>query len=128
MNRIKRELLNRNMYNLIDNDCFKQYYVDYAGIEYYADFVRVRIYWNVVAIDYILDKHFNRDRKGAAEAEWDQGDHPYDPVSGSQICGKRSFREAMRTHGPVRLRFRRRYGNELPGGNTGSAYDPCCSA
>lgn len=60
MNRIKRELLNRNMYNLIDNDCFKQYYVDYAGIEYYADFVRVRIYWNVVAIDYILDKHFNR--------------------------------------------------------------------
>jgi hypothetical protein len=60
MNRIKRELLNRNMFHLASPDCFNQYYVEDSRIEYYADFVRVTVYWNVVTIDYVLDKHFNR--------------------------------------------------------------------
>lgn len=59
MNRIKRELLNRNMFHLASPDCFNQYYVEDSRIEYYADFVRVIVYWNVITIDYILDKHFN---------------------------------------------------------------------
>ena len=60
MNRIKRELISKNLYHLADPDCLSQYYVDYSCIEYYADFERVRVYWNVITIDYILDKHFNR--------------------------------------------------------------------
>ena len=60
MNRIKRELLNRNMFHLASLDCLNQYYVEDSRIDYYADFVRVRVYWNVITVDYILDRHFNR--------------------------------------------------------------------
>lgn len=60
MNRLKRELLNRNLYTLPYNDTFNTVECFGSEIKIYSDmFIRVITHYDVLTIDTLIDTHFN---------------------------------------------------------------------